>query len=136
MIRELKKDFTTQRVKSNLRHSNFSPMRTVALYLRSNLPKKNIVANVGGNIVGFMPFGFLLPIVIRYFRRKRRIVFAGFIFSLCFEAGQLVTGLGRFDVDDLILNTFGTLLGYLCYKLLRYSIKYPEIKNPAVSGTL
>jgi glycopeptide antibiotics resistance protein len=135
VLRELKKDFTTQRVKNNLRHSNMQPLSTVKLYMRSNLSERIVFANIGGNILGFVPFGFLLPLLFHFFYKKRRIIAAGFLFSLGFEAAQLITGLGRFDVDDLLLNTVGALLGFLLLRALEYFSSI-QTKNPAVSGTL
>lgn len=71
--------------------------------------------NIGGNILGFVPLGFLLPYL--FFRRLRLIgtVTCVFCLSLLFEVTQLYTGLGVFDVDDLVLNTVGGLLGCLIF---------------------
>ena len=43
------------------------------------------------------------------------ITFSGFTLSLCVEVTQLMTKLGSFDVDDLIMNTLGTAAGYLIF---------------------
>jgi glycopeptide antibiotics resistance protein len=74
--------------------------------------------NIGGNILGFVPLGFLLPLV--FFRRWRltMTVSAVFLISLLFESVQRYTGLGVFDVDDLLLNTLGGLLGYMVFLLI------------------
>ncbi|MCG2618145.1 VanZ family protein [Terrimonas sp. NA20] len=74
--------------------------------------------NIGGNILGFVPLGFLLPLV--FFRRGRLVLTVGTIFliSFLFESVQRYTGLGVFDVDDLLLNTVGGLLGYIFYLLM------------------
>jgi glycopeptide antibiotics resistance protein len=135
VLKELKKDFTTQRIKNNLRHSNFSPLHTVKLYMRSNLSERIVFANIGGNILGFVPFGFLLPLLFRFFHKKRRIIAAGLLFSFGFETAQLITGLGRFDIDDLLLNTVGALLGFLLLRTMQL-ISQAQTKNPAVSGIL
>lgn len=74
--------------------------------------------NLAGNVLGFVPAGFFIPILWK----KRR----GFLFTLCVtfemsllvEVLQLVFRVGSFDVDDLILNTFGGILGYVFLKLL------------------
>lgn len=74
--------------------------------------------NIGGNILGFVPLGFLLPLV--FFRRGRLVLTVGavFLISFLFESVQRYTGLGVFDVDDLLLNTIGGLSGYLFYLLM------------------
>lgn len=77
-----------------------------------------VIVNILGNIVAFMPFGFLLPLVSE---RKVHVVKAGamtFLLSLAAETIQLLSGTGAFDVDDLILNTVGGVLGYVCYAVL------------------
>ena len=47
------------------------------------------------------------------------IVLLGVDFSLFVETIQLISKVGSFDVDDLILNTLGAALGYLAYRLIR-----------------
>lgn len=80
--------------------------------------------NVVGNVAVFMPFGFFVPSL----EKKRRgavlefvkITLLGFLFSLAVETVQLVTKVGCFDVDDLLLNTVGVALGYICYGICRW----------------
>ena len=62
-----------------------------------------------GNILWFMPLGFYLV-----FCRKQKVshaVICGFLFSLLIEIMQYVLGTGITELDDLILNTFGSFLG-------------------------
>lgn len=68
--------------------------------------------NVLLNIAMFCPFGFLLPIMGRKFRRWYWTIPAGFVFSLCIELLQLAWARGVFDVDDLFCNTLGCAMGY------------------------
>ena len=78
------------------------------------------------NVIMMMPFGFLYPII-----RKSGIlktVAICFLFSLAIESTQLLSafwgGLSSrtFDVTDLITNTFGGLLGYLFFIILKPTI--------------
>ena len=55
--------------------------------------------------------------VCRGMRSGFLILLSGLTLSLCAEAIQLVTKVGCFDVDDLILNTLGAFLGYLAFVL-------------------
>lgn len=73
--------------------------------------------NIILNILLFFPFGYLLP---RLFPRLRwwQVILLGLAFSLCIELLQLITRLGYADVDDLINNTLGAAIGFLCYKLI------------------
>ncbi|MGG0174696.1 VanZ family protein [Gottfriedia acidiceleris] len=85
---------------------------------------KLIVRNVGGNILMFMPLGFLLPVLWENCKRLKNILMIGLIVSFSIESLQFVecllgVSLGRkIDIDDVICNVFGTILGYLIYKLL------------------
>ena len=65
--------------------------------------------------MGFMPYGFVLPIITRRMRNGFFIVLSGFAISLTVEVIQLITRVGCFDVDDMILNTLGAALGYGIY---------------------
>jgi len=76
------------------------------------------VLNMLGNLLVFFPAGFLIPL----WREKKtgviRILIYCFLFSLGIELLQLATRVGVFDVDDLLLNTLGGLLGYVSYRIL------------------
>lgn len=80
---------------------------------------RSFLLNIVGNIVGFMPFGFFLPVVSRRSRHWYNTVLLSFLFSLCIEAVQLVFKVGSFDVDDMILNTLGGILGYILYRMVQ-----------------
>ncbi len=75
-----------------------------------------VLLNIGGNILGFMPLGFELPALIPFFRKGIRAVAGGALLSSMVEVIQLVARVGSYDVDDILLNTLGTLLGYLVYR--------------------
>lgn len=70
--------------------------------------------NLFGNVIIFMPFGFFMPMASRY-RSCFSAVFYSFGLSLCVETFQLLTRVGSFDVDDLLLNTVGGLAGYVIF---------------------
>ena len=77
----------------------------------------NVIVNLLGNIAAFMPYGFWLPKINKVCDGWWRILFWSFGFSLGVEIIQLVTKTGAFDVDDLMLNTVGGLLGFVVYKM-------------------
>lgn len=74
-----------------------------------------VMSNLLGNVVGFIPFGLILPIISKNARGFFFITFSGFTLSLCVEAVQLVSKLGCFDVDDLVMNTMGAAIGYVMF---------------------
>ncbi|MCI8886457.1 MAG: VanZ family protein [Hungatella sp.] len=96
----------------------FKEIRRFYVY-RHQLGWKAVTLNLGGNVVGFMPFGFFLPIVSRRGRKWYNALLLGFFLSLCIEITQLVFKVGSFDVDDLLLNTIGGILGFCCYKIVQ-----------------
>jgi len=67
------------------------------------------------NIVLFIPFGALLPVVWSYFGSSIRTTLAGLASSVMIESLQLITGRGYFDIDDIILNVIGAASGYLMF---------------------
>ena len=69
------------------------------------------------NAVMFAPLGFLLPLFFERYRHWGRTLAAGFLTSLTVELIQLFTFRAT-DVDDLIMNTLGTLVGFLLAKLI------------------
>ncbi len=79
------------------------------------------IVNLLGNVVCFMPFGFLLPTISKKKALKNifSVTFLAMIFSLFIESAQLVTKVGAFDVDDIFLNTLGGALGYISMKLTK-----------------
>lgn len=70
-----------------------------------------------GNVLMFLPFGFLLPFVWKKVRLWR-VVLAGMVLSAVIEVGQIVVARST-DIDDLIANTLGTLVGYGLFALVR-----------------
>lgn len=70
------------------------------------------------NIVLFLPLGFLCPFVSRTFARGRTVILLGIGISLLVEVSQLFTLYRVTDIDDLLSNVLGTILGYLCYRMV------------------
>ncbi len=68
--------------------------------------------NVLLNIALFLPLGFLLPLLTRWFRSWPRMLLAGLGVSLLIELGQFATARGMLDVDDLFTNTLGAMVGW------------------------
>lgn len=70
------------------------------------------------NILLFVPYGFLGCLAFRRLRRFWRCVGVGAATSLCIETLQLVTGRGFFQIDDILTNTAGAVIGFLLYKMI------------------
>jgi glycopeptide antibiotics resistance protein len=82
---------------------------------RQQLGFESFVVNILGNVLAFAPFGFLLPQLNKRYRRFLLVAFLSMLFSLAVETTQLVLRVGIFDVDDILMNTIGGMLGYISY---------------------
>ena len=108
------------------RHSvNLVPLKTVQLYLESDLGTI-AWANLLGNLLLLVPFGALGPVAWRKLDRFGRVLGAGLGISLAIEALQFakrfidMLGMTRsVDIDDVILNVAGVVLGFGLYRLMR-----------------
>lgn len=70
------------------------------------------------NVLLFVPFGVLLPMMSRYFKNPLITVVTGCLFSGTIEIMQYITGRGLTEVDDVITNTLGAAVGVMIYKLV------------------
>lgn len=70
------------------------------------------------NILLFIPFGMLLPLLWKKYENLFAVVISGFLFSLLIEVGQIFT-LRATDIDDLFTNTLGTLIGFILFFILK-----------------
>jgi len=76
------------------------------------------LAGAAGNVLLFVPLGFLLPLVLPRLDRRWRVLTVGAGISLLVELAQLpMPGVRRADVNDLLMNVAGTALGWLLYTL-------------------
>lgn len=83
----------------------------------------NLIPFAGGGVMGmalnvllFVPLGVALPLLWNSSRNCLKTVGAGFLLSLFIEISQLFN-IRATDIDDLIMNTLGTLIGYILYAL-------------------
>ncbi|WP_399167798.1 MULTISPECIES: VanZ family protein [unclassified Streptomyces] len=97
----------------SLVHSNLHPGRSIRAYL-DQPDLRDAIKQIGGNILLGVPFGILVPVLAPGARGIWRVLLLTATVMLLVEMAQgaLVTG-RAFDVDDVILNTSGALLGYL-----------------------
>ena len=99
---------------------NLTPFVEIRRFItyRDNLSLGALLLNLFGNILVFSPFGFLIPMFRTEETSWYNILIFTFLFSLCIELTQLISMVGVFDVDDLILNTLGGMVGWGFYRLL------------------
>jgi glycopeptide antibiotics resistance protein len=110
-----KREYRQYKVKEGWARANLAPFSTIRLFSSRRVSAEYSYKNIGGNIIGFVPLGILLPLLFGVFRNFFLLTGAVFFTSLSFETVQLLLGTGVFDVDDLILNTAGGIGGYLLF---------------------
>ena len=91
----------------------FKEIRRFITY-REQLGTFTVLANLAGNILIFVPYGFFISMASRS-RGFFKTLFCSMGLSLAVEIVQLFTRVGSFDVDDILLNTIGGVLGYILF---------------------
>lgn len=88
---------------------------------REQIGLEGFIVNIFGNVLAFMPYGFLLPLLNKAYRGFYRIVLLSILFSFVIEVSQLLLKVGVFDVDDILMNSIGGILGFVVFHIF-YSI--------------
>jgi len=111
-----------QMLQSNI---NLTPLFTIKNYLYVIIHRSNddvlihCIINLLGNVLLFIPLGYLLPKIFAEQENLFRFFLTCTLSILLVELVQLFTLLGSFDVDDIILNLSGMLLGFIYYHLTK-----------------
>ena len=93
------------------------PLVSTILFVQNTTSWESTIINLFGNIIMFIPFGFLGWLNTKYFSFKKLIV--GFLSVLIIvEALQYLTRLGVFDIDDLAINSLGVWIGFQMRKFI------------------
>lgn len=110
--------WTREVILEGLDTANFTLFKTIKMYIRY-WGRLNSFENLFGNVLCFVPFGFLLPFLHEESRHWWVLLINAFLLVCSIELFQLVTAFGAFDVDDILLNCAGAMLGHgmflLCY---------------------
>ena len=101
------------------REYNIVPIKATLQMIRGLSPLR-LIENLAGNIILFIPFGILLPLA---FKIEWKTIFLGCLVSCFIEAVQFAFAMGAADVDDIILNTLGAVIGYLIYIIVKHIFK-------------
>ncbi|HDR3492565.1 MULTISPECIES: VanZ family protein [Bacillus cereus group] len=101
---------------------NLVPFRSTIRYL-TEFDSYNldiVLMNTLGNVIIFIPFGFLLPLLFKQINNVKMASKIFIKFILLIESLQLITFTGVFDIDDIILNMLGALIGYGSFIGMKY----------------
>ncbi|URZ07584.1 VanZ family protein [Clostridium felsineum] len=97
--------------------------------LKDGLDISNIL-----NIILFMPFGFLNPIMWTKYQKFKNIFLYGLFFTFFIEFSQLFTTARTTDIDDIIMNTIGNVLGFIIFNIMK-KIFHKFIDKSAVESS-
>lgn len=88
-------------------------------------PNINLIPFVNGlnmefllNILLFIPLGFFCPMISKTYEQVKNIILIGAGFSFVIEISQLFTLHRATDINDIISNTLGALIGYVCFRVI------------------
>lgn len=104
---------------------NYIPLRTIGIYL-ANLDSGFWLRNLVGNLVLLLPIGLVGPIVFPWLDRWWRVLLAAVALSLAIEIAQLWVPDRSPDIDDLLLNVVGAMVGYATLSALRLGASRPR----------
>ena len=96
---------------------NLTPFKEIRRFIvySGYLGVSSVCTNLLGNVAAFVPFGIFLPILTNNRLKFYQVTVYTFSLTLMIEMIQLISRVGIFDVDDMILNTLGGIIGYLMF---------------------
>ncbi|AZA62487.1 VanZ family protein [Chryseobacterium indoltheticum] len=104
------------------------PIISTVWFIQETISWFDIIKIVLGNVVMFIPFGFLGWVFLKLNNLKNLII--TFVSAIVIvEALQYFSRLGVFDVDDVILNTFGVFLGWQMKRILEIKFSKFVLNN-------
>ena len=114
---------------------NFMPFKTILPYLLGH--KGLIIAGVNliGNIALPVPIGFLVPCIYSNLNWKK-MLFIAIIAGLSIELPQVALGVGIFDIDDILLNALGVMIGYWSFLIFARWLRSKNYKAIIATTTL
>lgn len=99
-------------------YANLIPLvETIKMFKDNFMGLGNSLYNVLGNILLFVPLGFGIPLFFKNHNRLGEIAFYGFLASLSIELLQYLTRTNFTDIDDVIFNTLGAIIGFIIFNL-------------------
>lgn len=94
--------------------ANFIPFKTISSYLHGEPNWSIAILNLVGNVALLAPVGFLVPLVYRQMTWRTSLALAAAV-GLSIEGMEVLFRVGIFDIDDVILNGLGVMLGYWAF---------------------
>lgn len=112
--------------KENL-YVNLIPLKETILMFQQDLG--TALYNILGNTIMFIPLGIFIPLLYKKKLNILHIILYSSFSSFLIEVSQIFTGFRSFDIDDIIINTIGSIIGFLIYKIIISFIKSTKLKD-------
>lgn len=115
---------------SQVRQYNLYPFATIREFIvHSSKYSFNVIfINLAANIITFMPLGFFITLILRKKIKLMNTASICVFIIICIEIVQFILNVGVLDIDDVILNTMGCVLGFGIYKAV-YIFSYNRLNN-------
>ncbi len=112
-------------------YTNFIPFQTIKSYFTyfEYFAFKDWMNNIIGNILIFIPLGGFVSVLYKRARVFWFGLLVGLIFSIAIEWMQYHYNLGVTDVDDIILNVTGYLIGFVIFKIMHRFYQKNRVKK-------
>ncbi|MBP3603468.1 MAG: VanZ family protein [Lachnospiraceae bacterium] len=128
MLKEIASTWEKGIILEGLDTANFTLFKTIRMYI-DYAYMLNSFENLVGNVVVFIPFGFLLPYVLKKGKNFFVMLLNAVSFVLGIELFQLFSAFGAFDVDDILLNCVGAIIGYMLFLIGKKCAKSRDEKD-------
>ncbi|WP_369075718.1 VanZ family protein [Lysinibacillus sphaericus] len=93
---------------------NLIPFSTIGAYI-SDINDSVSIINILGNIIPFIPMGFIIPMAFPSQRNVFKTLISSLLLILSIEILQIILFLGSFDIDDIILNLLSCIIGFMLF---------------------
>ena len=113
---EIARTWSADVIVDGFKTANFVPFHTIRMYIEYAY-KLNSFENLAGNILAFLPFGIIFPMLGESRKNVFNMLLNVFVLVLGIETFQLCSAFGAFDVDDILLNCLGAWIGYFIYRI-------------------
>ncbi|WP_078552199.1 VanZ family protein [Bacillus alkalicellulosilyticus] len=115
-------------------NANIIPFRNMYNYIvnHQNFNLNIVIDNTLGNVLIFIPLGVFLAIIFNKLNTMSKVVVCTLMISFSIEFLQFTLRVGQFDIDDIILNTLGSVIGYLIVNAIIKGASFFKIRvNPS-----
>ena len=111
-------------------YANLIPLvETIKMFQDNFMGIGNSIYNVAGNVLLFVPLGFGIPLFFKNYNKLGKVTLYGFLASLSIEVLQYLTCTNFTDIDDIIFNTLGTVLGFIIFNICIFIIEKTKLIN-------